>query len=280
MARILLLVFISFYGCVTVDEQPRFAVANQKEFSFHVCFWNVKNLSKDGLSRANKGHYIIQFAKECDVIAFMEIRSAKVDMAEEFETALNKTGNSYQCMEGIPKGDEDGTRREKYLTCVNKEKVTDMQKAEFDDKDNDFSRPPTFFLLDTSYKKFLIIPFHSVPGDKNELISFEKVVNATYQNYSERRSFFGGDFNTGKSYQKPEFVKSLSYFKILENLINEPTTFANQEHDLLFTDPVTASNCKGIVWRLDELYPEVEGRKELEKISDHFPVSAKCVFKY
>lgn len=255
-------------------------IIKQKEpGAFVICFWNVKNLSANGLTRETKGPFIIKFINECDSITFLEIRSVKISMAKEFESAILKEGYSYNCMEGNAKGEEEGFRKEKYLTCVKKEKFEDLRTSEYADEDNDFARPPTFFLLGFGNKKIMVVPFHSTPGDKTELTQFQKVIDYAYQNYSDRRIFFGGDFNTGTNYQKEEFLDTLPYFKVLVQLILEPTTFANQKHDLIFTDPITAGYCKSKVWKLDELFPDVDGRKNLEKISDHFPVSVECRWK-
>lgn len=195
-------------------------------------------------------------------------------MAEEFEKRLE---DDYLCMEGDPKP-EGGKRKEKYLACIKSDLTNDIEKIEFEDVKSDFARSPTLFLMDMGNTKVLIVPFHSTPGDKNELKKFQNVIDFCYKNFSDRRIFFGGDFNTGSNYQKVDFLADLPYFSVLVQLIHEPTTFANQNHDLIFTDPRTAKNCKGNVWRLDVLFPEKQNRKDLEKISDHFPISADCNF--
>jgi hypothetical protein len=246
--------------------------------SLRICFWNVKNLSLNGLKRNEKGSYILQYSKSCDVIVYLEIRSAGIDMATAFEQALKKEGANYECEEGTPKGLEEGTRREKYLACIKSEWADTLGKVEYEDEDNDFARPPTLFFFQFQGLKFLVVPFHSTPKDKEELKSFQKVVDFSFRKYSDRKIFFGGDFNTGSNYQRVNFLVTLNYFVYLEQLIKEPTTFSNQKHDLIFTDKINANYCKGKVWRLDDLFPEVEGRKKLEKISDHFPISADCKF--
>lgn len=254
-------------------------LAKQNDSQIRICFWNVKNLSIKGLKRDEKGSYILKYSQSCDAIVYLEIRSAGIDMAQAFEEALAEAGSKYECEEGSAKGEEEGTRREKYLACIKAEWADTLAKIEYEDEENDFARPPTFFFFQYQGNKFLIVPFHSTPKDKEELRSFQKVVDFAYKNYSDRKIFFGGDFNTGSNYQKVDFLVTLNYFVYLAQLIKEPTTFANQKHDLIFTDKVNANNCEGKVWRLDELFPKVEGRKKLEKISDHFPVSADCKFR-
>lgn len=266
------IVLFSLNSCSTI-----FVHEKVQEGSIQICFWNVKNLSQTGLHRKTKGPYILDFAKRCDVIAFMEIRSAKVDMAEELSNEFSEIGKDYSCVEGLPKGKKDTKRKEKYLVCANS-RISNLQKSEYIDTEENFARPPTLFLFHFSNMKFLIAPFHSTPGDSNELSQFQKVIDFVYQKYSDRRSFFGGDFNTGTNYQTENFLNSLSYFQILKQLIETPTTFANQKHDLIFTDKATGLKCKGKVWRLDEIFPELDDRKDWEKISDHFPVSANCKF--
>ncbi|HMZ57405.1 MAG TPA: hypothetical protein PL048_01440 [Leptospiraceae bacterium] len=268
-------IFVIFiYNCSTFTAKKDPFVKDSEDH-YRVCFWNVKNLSEKGLKKSGKGQMIIEFAKNCDVISFMEVRSANVDMAAAFEKGFQEHGADYICMEGDPKGKEDSTRTEKYLACVRKEFADDIEKHEFEDKNNDFARAPTFFLF-SGIKKILVVPFHSTPGDRNELIQFQKVADFATRNFSDRKIFLGGDFNTGKRYQKPDFLASLTYFVYMNQLIREATTFGDQKHDLIFTDAVLAKQCKGKVWRLDEFFPEIDGRKELEKISDHFPVSAEC----
>lgn len=241
---------------------------------FELCFWNVKNLSKNGLKRSTKGPYIIKFMQECDIIAFVEIRSVKDDMASEIQKSAEEENLEFSCLAGEAKG--SGNHKEKYLTCVKKSLETELEVTEYPDENSDFVRPPSIFVFEIKNKKFAIVPFHSTPGDKAELTSFQDVVDHLYKNYSDRRIFFGGDFNTGKNYQREEFLKGLTYFQITSHLVEEGTTFANQKHDLIFTDPLTASQCKGKVWKLETYFADVGNRKDYEKISDHYPISAKC----
>lgn len=251
-------------------------LAKENEESIRICFWNVKNLSLNGLKRESKGSYILKFSTSCDTIVYIEIRSANIDMAKAFEESFQEKGEDYSCLEGDSKSSETSKRKEKYLACIREEWSENFSKLEYEDKEENFARPPTFFFFYYQGKKFLVVPFHSTPGDKEELINFQKVVDFAYRNYSDYKIFFGGDFNTGSNYQKAEFLATLPYFVYLEQLIREPTTFANQKHDLIFTDKANAILCKGKVWRLDEIFQDVEGRKNLEKISDHFPISADC----
>lgn len=251
-------------------------LAKENEESIRICFWNVKNLSIAGLKRETKGSYILRFSTSCDSIVYLEIRSASLDMAKAFEEAFQEKGENYTCLEGEPKSLESSKRKEKYLACIREEWSENFSKLEYEEEADEFARPPTFFFFFYQGKKFLLIPFHSTPGSKKELQNFQKVVDFAYRNYSDYKIFFGGDFNTGSNYQKAEFLATLPYFVYLEQLIREPTTPAGQKHDLIFTDKANAILCKGKVWRLNEIFEDVEGRKNLEKISDHFPISVEC----
>ncbi|MCB1176624.1 MAG: hypothetical protein KDK36_03495 [Leptospiraceae bacterium] len=280
LSKILMIILVFFITRCSSFNQLNSNDTLKKESSLivRICFWNVKNLSINGLQRENKGNYILDFSKTCDIIAFLEIRSANVNMASEFESALDKAGESFVCEEGESKSLPGKSRKEKYVTC-SKTRISDsISTFEFPDEEVDFARPPTFFFIEMVGKKILIIPFHSTPGEKGEIEKFQKVVDLAYKNYSDRRIFFGGDFNTGSNYQKKEFLYSIPYFIYLNQLISEPTTFADQHHDLIFTDKLSGKECKGKVWRLDELFPDLGDRKNLEKVSDHFPVSAECKF--
>lgn len=263
---------------VTPDNKQKVdpPIVDDKKQKFVVCFWNVKNLSDKGLDRDGKGIYIIQFIPKCDIIGMVEIRSAKIDMANLFEEKLKEAGFSYDCEEGDSKG--SGSRKEKALVCIKKKDLSSVEKDEFEDNDGEFSRPPTFFHFTFKKKGFVIVPFHSTPGSKEELVAFQKVVDSAIHKYPGHNYFFGGDFNTGTNYQSANFLKSINYFNELAQLISAASTFAKQSHDLVFVERKNEKNCKGIVWRLDELFPDVGGRKELEKISDHFPVGADCNF--
>lgn len=273
--RILLLLVIitNLLNCKTFFLRD--PLSKENENYIRICFWNVKNLSIAGLKRENKGSYILRFSTSCDSIVYIEIRSANLNMAKAFEEAFREKGENFLCLEGDPKSLEISKRKEKYLACIKEEWSDSFSKLEYEDTE-DFARPPTFFFFYYKGKKFLLVPFHSTPGNREELKNFQKVIDFAYKNYSDYKIFFGGDFNTGSNYQKPEFLATLPYFIYLEQLINEPTTFSGQKHDLIFTDKANAIFCKGKVWRLNELFEEVEGRKNLEKISDHFPISAEC----
>jgi hypothetical protein len=269
---------ITFSNCSTFPEIENSKYSKTTEYPYRICFWNVKNLSKNGLERESKGSFIIDFSKSCDVISFLEIRSEHIDMAKEFEEKLSSTFQKYYCMEGKSKP-ENGKRKEKYVSCVKSNLSSDLELFEYEDNENNFARAPTFFILNLNEHKILLIPFHSTPSDKNELIRFQDIVDYSYKFFSDRRIFYGGDFNTGTNYQSEEFLSTLPYFSILVQLIKEPSTFGKQKHDLIFTDPRTAKNCKGKVWDLNVLFPEIGSRKALEKISDHYPISAECEFK-
>ncbi|MCE9501091.1 MAG: hypothetical protein K8R21_11435 [Leptospira sp.] len=259
-----------FLSCIEGDVRN-----SSSAKKIRICFWNVKNLSLEGLQRPNKGVYVMKFATICDVISFMEIRSADLDMAGAFEEEFRKNDKEYSCIEGDPKGEH--IRKEKYVTCV-RGFITGFEKIEYGDEESIFSRPPTLFVFEIGYKKVLLVPFHSKPGVKKELEGFQKVIDFVFRKFSDRRAFFGGDFNTGENYQSSGFLNSLSYFHILKQLVKEPTTFAGQHHDLIFTDSRTGSGCVGKVHRLDELFPDLKEEEYWEKISDHFPVSAECYF--
>lgn len=119
-----------------------------------------------------------------------------IDMAGEISGEFLVNGTEYSCIESSPKGRENTKRKEKYLACANR-RIFDLQKTEYNDEEGNFARPPTYFLFRFQEMKFLIVPFHSTPGDSDELTHFQKVIDVAYQKYSDRRSFFGGDFNTG-----------------------------------------------------------------------------------
>ena len=271
--RFLLILVLCFY-CKGTNAQISSSVKLALT-KLTICFWNVKNLSESGLERETKGPYIFEFSKNCDFITYSEIRSAKLNMAEKFEQEFKKIGEDRICREGSPKGKEGSSRREKYLSCIRREIQSDFETHEYEDKTNTFSRPPTFFLSKINDKQILVINFHSVPGDKEELIEFEKVILFAKNKFNVYYSFFGGDFNTGTNYQKKEFLETLYIYKNYIQLIQEGTTFANQTHDQIFIIPELKEFCKAKVWRLDDLFAE-KSRKELEKISDHFPVSISC----
>ena len=254
----------------TDEEEPE-EVSIEK---YRFCFWNVKNLSKAGLERKTKGPFILQFIQQyCDVVALLEVRSAKIDMASILEEALE---DKYECEEGEPKG--EGSRTEKYLLCIKTQQSIPISMEEYEDTESVFSRPPTIFSFSYKKKDFSLVPFHSRPKDKDELRAFDLVVPYTQKKYPHKIIIYGGDFNTGSNYQSETFLHSLNFFVNMAQLITSPTTFGKQKHDLIFIDKKYSKNCKGYVWSLEELFPEVEGRKELEKISDHFPVSAECDF--
>jgi hypothetical protein len=65
----------------------------------------------------------------------------------------------------------------------------------------------------------------------------------------------------------------------LEEMVSQSTTLSNQKNDVIFSDPRTVKNCKADVWRLHDIFPDKIKRDELEKISDHLPVSVDCILK-
>ena len=246
--------------------------------SYRVCFWNVANLSVKELKKEKKGTYIIKFINSCDIISFQEVNAPDENIAIVFEDRLEKLGEPFICMEGNskPKNDSNGF---KYVSCIRAELSNDIEKIEFEDINPAFKNAPTLFLMTLNDIKVLIAPYHSTPGSKSDLIAFNSVVDFAYKNFSDRRIFFGGDFNTDKKYQSIDFLFSISYFIILKQMINGITTLNNEKNDLILTDPRTAMNCKGTIWKLNEIYPEIAVKKDLENISTHYPISVDCLFK-
>lgn len=275
---ILIILFVN--TCVTVDETFE---GRGKSLSFSICFWNAEKLdSKKLVERKNKKNYITELTKKCDSLSFTDIKVDNENLSSELEDFLSKENLNYSCAESIPKLNEDGTTQNqtKYISCSNNNKVVEMKVLAYPDTRKDFLSPPSFFFLEiTNGAKVSVLPFHTEPGNKNELIDFEKIVNFTYQKFSERKTFFGGDFYTDKKYQSDSFLKSLLYFQILKNLISEPTTFTGERNDVIFTDNVSQLNCSGKVLNLDKIYPDLGGQKELESFSIHLPVIANCKIK-
>ena len=279
--RATLLLFIFFFNfCVTVDENFE---GRAKPISFSICFWNAEKLdSKKLIEWKNKKNYITELTKKCDSLSLTEIRVDNDNLSSELEDFLSKENLNYSCVDSILKLNEDGTiqNQTKYISCSNNNKVVEMKLIAYPDTKKEFLSPPSFFFLElTNGAKVSVLPFHTEPGNKNELIDFEKIVNFTYQKFSERKTFFGGDFYTDKKYQSDSFLKSLLYFQILKNLISEPSTFTCEKNDVIFTDNVSQLNCIGKVISLEQISIESGGQKEFEKISSHLPVVANCKIK-
>lgn len=276
-----ILLTILFYNyCVTVDENFE---GRAKPIPFSICFWNAEKLTSNKISQwTNKRNYLIEVVKKCDSIAFTKVSVDNDNLSDELEVLFSKDGFTYSCADSFMRLGEQNQvlHQTKYTNCVNNNKVIEMKLVEYPDSRKDFSALPSFFFLElTNGAKVSILPFSSTPGNKNELIDFEKIVNFAYQKYSERKTFFGGSFYTDPKYQSDSFLKSLLYFQILKNLIAEPTTFTGEKNDLIFTDNVSQLNCTGKVLSLDKISPDLGGQKELETVSSHLPVIANCKIK-
>lgn len=240
-----------------------------------VCFWYIDDLTAKSIENGKKGEYIVRFMPKCDMFALVGMHTSESGIGLHIADKLKAMGSDYECLEGEPKGNLQ-TRQEQYIACIKKFENSQISKVEYKDTDKDFVTPPTFFLIQYNSIRYLLVPFHSTPKSRYEIRSFKKVVNFAYQNYSDRRTFFGGNFNTGSNYLPENYLNSLDYMVILKQLVPDFTTFDKQKHDLILTDPRTGRKCNGKVWRLDELFPEQENQDEWEKISNHFPVSAEC----
>lgn len=261
--------FFFIKDCVQVETVK---VPKPKTDLTVICFWDIGNFTIQDLTEKAKGDYLTKFIPNCDMISLIGIHPSQTELVSKLEEKLMKIDSSYKCAEGEPKGSMD-SREEKYITCVKKTDDAEIIPIEFQDKDNRFITPPTLFLVQYNSLRYLITPFHSTPKNKQEIRSFKHVVNFAYQNYSDRRAFFGGNFNAGTNHLPEDFLTSLDYFVILKQLVPDASTFENQKDDLIFTDPRLGRKCKGKVWQLAKLYPEL---KAGEEISTHFPVSIEC----
>ncbi len=276
----IILIILILTQCVTVDENFE---GKSKPILFSVCFWNLEKLTPKKLTDwSGKNNYLIELTKKCDSISLVGLRTDNDNISTELESFYAKENLNYSCADSFPRLDERNFNlsQTKYTTCVNKDKVVDMIPLEYPEARNDFASPPTFFFLElTNGAKVSVLPFHASAGNKSELIDFEKVVNFAYQKYSERKTFFGGDFYTDKKYHTENFLKSLLYFQILKNLITEPTTFTGEKNDVIFTDKITQLNCSGKVLTLDKFPSVTTGQKEFETVTYHLPVMASCKIK-
>jgi hypothetical protein len=241
--------------------------------SNRICFWNI-NQSKLNLDSP----ILFSFISSCDIISFIEVNKAETNSVSVFETLTEKKGEPYICMENSPKQKENFIQ-EKYIICVKSEISSDIEKIEYEDINPSFTNAPPLFLLNIYEKKILVVPFHARPGNKKDLLDFNSVVDFAYKNFSDRRIFFGGDFNTDSVFHKLEFLLTIPFYLILEEMVSQSTTLSNQKNDVIFSDPRTVKNCKADVWRLHDIFPDKIKRDELEKISDHLPVSVDCILK-
>jgi hypothetical protein len=241
--------------------------------SNRICFWNI-NQSKLNLDSP----ILFSFISSCDIISFIEVNKAETNSVSVFETLTEKKGEPYICMENSPKQKENFIQ-EKYIICVKSEISSDIEKIEYEDINPSFMNAPPLFLLNIYEKKILVVPFHARPGNKKDLLNFNSVVDFAYKNFSDRRIFFGGDFNTDSVFHKLEFLLTIPFYLILEEMVSQSTTLSNQKNDVIFSDPRTVKNCKADVWRLHDIFPDKIKRDELEKISDHLPVSVDCILK-
>jgi hypothetical protein len=278
LCLVLIALFLNY--CVTVDENFEGRV---KPISFSICFWNAERLtSKNIFEWSGKKNYLTELVKKCDSLALIGIRTDNDNISTDLNKLFAKDGFNISCSDSIHRLGEynEILNQTKYTNCVNNNRVVEMDLVEYPDSKKDFYSPLTFFLLElTNGAKLAILPFHSTPGNKNELIDFEKVVNYAYQKHSERKTFFGGDFYIDNKYHSESFLKSLLYFQILKNLISEPTTFTGERNDVIFTDNVTQLNCKGSVLSLEKISTLPGGQKEFETVSSHLPVVANCKIK-
>jgi hypothetical protein len=263
--------------CVTVDENFE---GRSKPIGFSICFWNAEKLTSKKISEwTGRKNYLTELTKQCDSISLIGLRTDNDNISTELESFYSKDNLNYSCADSFPRLDESNQilNHTKYTTCVNRDKVVEMIPLAYPEARNDFVSPPTFFFLElTNGAKVSVLPFHANIGSKSELIDFEKVVNFAYQKYSERKFFFGGDFYTDKKYHTESFLKSLLYFQILKNLIAEPTTFAGEKNDIIFTDKITQLNCIGKILSLDKFPSVTGGQKDFETVTSHLPVMASC----
>ncbi len=273
----ILLIILFITQCITVDENFE---GRSKPIAFSICFWNAEKLSSKKISEwTGKKNYLTELTKQCDSISLVGLRTDNDNISTELESFFSKDNLNYSCVDSFPRLDESNQilNHTKYTTCVNKDKVVEMIPLAYPEARNDFASPPTFFFLElTNGAKVSVLPFHASAGNKSELIDFEKVVNFAYQKYSERKTFFGGDFYTDKKYHAESFLKSLLYFQILKNLIAEPTTFTGEKNDVIFTDKITQLNCVGKVLNLDKFSSSNSTQKEFETVTSHLPVMASC----
>lgn len=276
----LIFVILFFSNCVTVDENLDGKI---KPILFNVCFWDVEKINSKKLNDwKGKPNFLTDLTKKCDSISLVGLRADNDNISTELESFYSKENLNYSCAESFPRLDENNhiLNHKKYTTCVKKDKVVEMIPLEYPEARNDFASPPTFFFLElTNGAKVSVLPFHASQGSKTELIDFEKVVNFAYQKYSERKTFFGGNFFIDKKYHSENFLKSLLYFQILKNLINEPTTFTGEKNDVIFTDKVTQLNCLGKVFSLDKFLPASGSQKDFEAVTSHLPTMASCKIK-
>ena len=270
MGRFILFLLFTIHCSLLKIKTP---LDKKNSESYRICFWNI-NQSKLKLDSP----ILFSFISSCDIISFIEVNKAETNSVSVFETLTEKKGEPYICMENSPKQKENFIP-EKYIICVKSEVSSDIEKIEYEDINPSFANAPPLFLLNIYEKKILVVPYHARPGNKKDLLDFNSVVDFAYKNFSDRRIFFGGDFNTDSVFQKIEFLLTIPFYLILEEMVSEPTTLSNQKNDVIFSDPRTAKNCKADVWRLHDIFPDKINRNELEKISDHLPVSVDCFLK-
>ncbi|XP_053220776.1 deoxyribonuclease-1-like 2 isoform X1 [Podarcis raffonei] len=168
-----------------------------------ICAFNIQSFGDSKLSNEGISEIIVKILSRYDIALVQEVRDADLSAVSELLERLNsasKHNYAYEISESL--GREN--YREMYLFLYRTKSVSVVDKYQYSDKNNAFSRPPfivKFSPVNAKDDELVLIPLHTAPNDAvAEIDALYDVYLKIIDKWGTDNMMFLGDFNADCSY--------------------------------------------------------------------------------
>lgn len=227
-------------------------------------FWNLRTFGVHRAS-AEHGQELSKIASSFDILLFAEVKDSECSGIHcPLQTFFQTYFPEHHVLLSPPLHycNHQNAGSEEYAILI---KSNQYEFVHYEDKDCLFIRPPYGIRIHEGGQDYVILLFHSNPGNKNELIALEKV----FKQFGNQNILLMGDLNTGCRYVS---FDELNHYSIGQNYKwkLDQHVFTNFEKSCPY-DRIVSTN---------DVYDHLDnGRvlnlyREAERIgSDHYPIA-------
>ena len=265
---ILFFTSLAFFSETNVNQQTDLESDKMNFFytNLSLMFWNLRTF---GIHRASYEHGVelAKIGSGFDILLFAEVKdSLCVGIHCPLKTYFETYFPQHQVIITKPLHycHNENAGSEEYAILV---RNMTYEPVHYEDKDCLFIRPPHGVRIHVGEEEYVILVFHSNPGNKNELIALGKV----FEQFGNKNILLMGDLNTGCHYVSFEDLNQYEIGKNYGWKLSE-TQFTNFERTCPYDRIVST---KDIFHKLHN-QRVLNQNEEAERIrSDHYPIAVE-----
>ncbi|XP_061456065.1 deoxyribonuclease-1-like 2 [Rhineura floridana] len=251
--------------------------------SLRICAFNIQSFGDSKLSDEGISKIIVKILSQYDIALVQEVRDSDLSAVSELLERLNsasKHSYAYEICE--PLGREN--YKEMYLFLYRTKSVSLVDKYQYPNRNNAFSRPPfivKFSPLDAKEELLILVPLHASPNEAvAEIDALYDVYLKIIDKWGTDNMMFMGDFNADCSYvgKKDWASIRLRTSEFFKWLISDSTDTTVGKSNCAY-DRIVVSGSKLRKWVEPQSAKVFDfksafklSQEEALAVSDHFPV--------